>query len=131
MAFAWIGQSAYAEPAYIHTRANNIQCVYGDDPNFASMMCALTRRNGPLAQPKPDDCDKTWGLSYYLEERGPVEMLCLNKWTSNWPGNGKFEVGAPTQADAAISCKATRNTLTCTNSDGHGFYLSRREQRLF
>lgn len=123
-----------AEPVYVHTRANNIQCVYGDDPDYASMSCGLTRRSGPLAQPRPGDCDLTWGLNYYLEERGAAQMVCSNKWTSNWPGNLKFE---PAEAQVGgnstfgIDCQATRNTLKCTNRDGHGFYLSRRDQQLF
>ena len=123
-------QAAKAELWYMHTRANNIQCEMGGDPEIASMMCSLTRRAGPLAQPKPADCDALWGHSYFLSERGPVQMLCRGRWTSNWPGNFKFEIG-PGKQDAAISCTATRNTLQCTNRDGHGFYLSRRDQRVF
>ena len=125
-----VPQTALAEPVFVHTRANNIQCVYGDDPETVSMMCSLTRRAGPLAKPKPADCDQLWGYSYFLEDQGEAKMLCLGKATENWRGNYKFDVG-PNGTEANILCQATRNTLECTNRDGHGFYLSRKEQRVF
>lgn len=122
-------QSALAEPWSLHTRANNIQCIMGDEPGKTSMMCSLTRRTGPLALPKPEDCAQLWGYSYFLSDAGPAQMLCLGKATENWRGNGRFDPG---QIDmTGIICNATRNTLECTNRDGHGFYLSRREQRVF
>ena len=129
-ALAGLAAPAQAEIWYLHTRSNNIQCEMGDDPTTASMMCSLTRRSGPLARPKPADCAEAWGYSYFLAERGEARMLCLQKWTQNWPGNDKFTVG-PAGKDGGINCAATRNTLECTNRDGHGFFLSRREQRVF
>ena len=94
-----------------------------------TLTARLTRRSGPLAQPKPDDCDQLWGYSYFLSDTGEVEMLCLPKMTENWRGNGKFESTEGTAAH--ILSEATRNTLKCTNRDGHGFFLSRKEQRVF
>ena len=124
------GPPASAEIWIIATRANNIHCEVGDDPQKAGLMCNIFRRVGPPAQAKPEDCTASWGHAYYISERGPVQMLCFEKWSNDWPGNGKFK-----DAEAAnfggIACKATRNTLECSNLDGHGFFLSRKVQKVF
>ncbi|UYV36120.1 hypothetical protein N4R57_13900 [Rhodobacteraceae bacterium D3-12] len=121
---------AHAESWTIATRANNIHCEVGDDPRRATLMCNIFRRSGPFAQPKPDKCLHKWGHVYLIVERGPVRMLCLEAWKNNWPGNGKFDRGKPSEF-RGIVCSATRNTLACKNLDGHGFELSRKVQKVF
>lgn len=125
-----IAHPASAESWTIATRSNNIHCDVGDDPRSSSLMCNIFRRSGPPAQPRPEACAAGWGHAFFIAERGPVKMLCLEPWKNNWPGNGKFEKGK--SADfRGIVCSATRNTLACKNRDGHGFELSRKVQRVF
>lgn len=122
--------SSGAESWTVATRANNIHCDVGDDPQNGSLMCVIFRHSGPLAQPKPADCTKAWGQSYFIRERGKVQMLCLEKQRAEWSGNDKFE--REKEMDfGGIICRATRNTVKCTNRDGHGFELSRKQQSVF
>ncbi|MBD3665998.1 hypothetical protein [Sulfitobacter aestuariivivens] len=112
------------------TTANNIHCEVGDNPARASLVCHIKRRSGPLPAARPADCAFTWGHGYFITDTGPVRMLCMESWTHNWPGNGKFKPGT-SSGFGDITCDATRNTLKCSNADGHGFFLSRRSQQIF
>ncbi|SHE61453.1 hypothetical protein SAMN05444273_10260 [Litoreibacter ascidiaceicola] len=124
------GLPANAEIWIIATRANNIHCEMGDTPGSTQMMCNIFRRSGPLALPKPADCTAQWGHAYFITDRGPVQMLCLEERSNDWPGNGKLDIGKPLKF-GGVTCAATRNKLKCKNLDGYGFYLSRGAQEIF
>ncbi|MBT0955892.1 hypothetical protein IV417_00715 [Alphaproteobacteria bacterium KMM 3653] len=121
---------AAAESATIATTANTIHCHIGDDIGKGSLLCVIFEREGPLARPRPADCAQGWGHAYYIEDHGPVQMVCYQVSKTDWRGNFQFDV-TQTARFGGVSCRATRRVVDCRNLDGNGFFLSRREQTIF
>lgn len=120
-----------AELWTIASPENNIHCEVGDEPGRAQLLCNIFKRSGPLPQPKPADCDQSWGHAYFITERGPVRMACYPAWEPDgWRGNDQFIAGEISDF-GGVTCAPTGNTLECHNLDGHGFYLSETSQQLF
>ena len=126
-----IGTPAFAELWAVHTEANNIQCTVGDDPEKTDLACILQDPSGAPALPKPDDCDGVWGQGFFIADRGPVTMFCMDDPSrDSWGGNFKFDSKEPWDF-GGVTCTATRATLSCENSDGHGFSLSQTSQSVY
>lgn len=110
------------------TPSGNIYCngsVEGSD-----ISCSIINRNaGPPALPRPSNCSATWGHEFNLGRTGPATLSC-----SNPPRPVNYTDVAPYGVSAsfgAIFCQSERTGLTCTNPQGHGFFLSRRQQSAY
>ena len=120
---------ALADVFTFETPSENIQCSVGLERGFSDIMCTIINRQGPTALPRPAGCNSDWGHDFAMNNRGPVRMTCgpLNR---NKDGFDRAEYGV-TGRFGGFVCQSERTGLTCTNEDGHGFFLSRRSQKVF
>lgn len=117
------------------TPTGNILCRAIEDTggygNFIA--CELrSRKDAVPLQPRPADCgaDMDWGGSFTVPEVGRSELNCYHGGTLPAPNAVVLKYGK-TFSFHGISCKSQTNSLTCRNSKGRGFAISRSEQRLF
>lgn len=121
---------ATADVFTFETPSGNIDCSVGVEHDFSDIECTIHERGGDPAAPKPADCDAGWGHHFAMRNRGQVTMRC------GGPGRNlsMFEVAdyGVTSADwGGIQCRSSKQGLECYNADGHGFFLSRRSQRVY
>ncbi|MFD1344252.1 DUF6636 domain-containing protein [Litorisediminicola beolgyonensis] len=120
---------AAADVFTFETPSGNIDCVVGVGGDSSDITCTIYERSGPPARPRPGSCRGTWGHSFEMFSRGAVRMICDGPLR-----NGSAQEIAPygvTGAPGGFECTSERTGLTCRNEDGHGFFLSRRAQRVF
>lgn len=124
----------FATPAFsdvwtFETPSENIQCSVGEGAVNSDIQCTIIERYGEPALPRPANCQSEWGHSFLMLDNGPVQMLCepLNRSRN---GFDRAEYGV-TGRFGGFVCHSSKSGLECTNKDGHGFFLSRRVQRVF
>ncbi len=124
----WIPTSSSADGYGFMTPSGNILCNGSIDGS--DIACTIVERSGPLPQPKPRDCTGYWGHEIQLDRNGPARLACAPRAPrrANYSDIAPYGVGA---RFGQIFCQSERTGLTCRNADGHGFFLSRRQQRLF
>lgn len=122
--------AANADIMPMRTPSGNIECSVGLEANFADVRCRIHNRQGSPASKKPQGCTGAWGHNFELDEQGPVRMTCGGAGPKNeLPGVFVIEYGQ-TEDFGDIRCISQMTGLTCTNSDGHGFFLSRKRQTI-
>ena len=130
LAFAFCGSlPAQADVFNFATPSDNIHCTVGLEPGSADIECTIFQRQGPDAYPRPADCQYSWGHVFILTDRGPPQMAC-GPLPGKFPAQGVAPYGE-TGTFNLITCLSERTGLTCRNADGHGFFLSRRQQSVF
>jgi hypothetical protein len=115
----------------IVTPSGNIRCdAYVDGP-AATMRCLVRGRSGPDL-PRPaglDGCDWMGGRWFTLGRSGPgMRFAPCDALIDPSPqrlGYGRAWRHGP------FRCLSSRLALVCTNSDGHGLFLSRERQQVF
>ena len=111
--------------------SGNISCYYyGPErsaPNYA-LRCDITNHQPSWTEP-PADCDLDWDGILFLEETGPGRRGCAGDIGAS-PRAPVLDYGRQISA-GGITCRSERTGVTCTNRDGHGIFLSRRQQRIF
>jgi len=122
---------ARADVFMFQTPSGNIVCSGGvDSGDISDVVCEIIQRNGPTALPRPAGCTTAWGHHFSMSARGQVQMSCGGPSV----GGGRGLEVAPygiTGRWGDISCRSEQTGLTCTNADGHGFFLSRARQSVF
>ncbi|WP_346910724.1 peptidoglycan-binding domain-containing protein [uncultured Roseibium sp.] len=121
--------SALADVWTFETPSKNIQCTVGEGVGLQSdITCTIIDRSGPDALPRPTTCNSDWGHTFSMRERGPVEILCQETDRSK----GGFDVAnyGVTGNFGGFTCHSSTQGLKCTNRDGNGFFLSRRQQTI-
>ena len=122
---------ALADVSPSRTPSGNIDCTIGTGEGPPDLRCTIHERSGPPAAPQPASCQGPWGHHFTLLSRGPVVLDCGPpgpKATS--PGVDVAEYGL--DADwGGIACSSSASGLSCTNADGHGFFLSRARQSVY
>ena len=111
------------------TPSGNIYC--NGQLDGANLTCIIVEKSGQPPQSKPASCSGNWGHSFSLDETGPTRMDCV--------GNGSLRKSTYTDvADygvaasfGKINCLSQSTGFQCTNASGHGFFLSRRVQRVY
>lgn len=125
---------ARADVTPIKTPSGNIECSVGTggEPGIQSdIRCVIFERSGPPAIPRPRDCAGPWGHDFSMRAKGRVHLECGGPGQRNTaPGVAIAPYGESGNFDG-ISCFSSRKGLRCHNSDGHGFFLSRRKQTVF
>ena len=122
------------QPAQIgfKTPSHNIFCqfVEGTSGDYATFIRCDIKYSYAAQPPRPSDCNLDWGYAYQIAVDAPKgesvchgdtaidEALLTLAYGSVWQRNG-------------IRCKSESVGLTCINALGHGFSLSREQQRLF
>ena len=120
--------NSFADVWTFETPSENIQCAVGQEANYADLTCTIIKRSGAPAMQRPSDCTAEWGHVFFMQDRGPVEMQC---------SNGNHSKGGFDRADYGVTgkfggftCHSSKKGLKCTNRDGNGFFLSRRQQTI-
>lgn len=123
------GVTARADIFTFETPSENIQCSVGLEAGGSDIMCTIIDRQGPPALPRPYGCNAAWGHDFEMNNRGLARMTC-GPLNTNRDGYDRANYGV-TGRFGGFVCQSERTGLTCWNEDGHGFFLSRREQRVF
>jgi hypothetical protein len=80
-------------------------------------------------RPRPSDCEYDWGQRFELGNDSDAGLECA----SDWVGSDDSPVLAYGNSikGGKIVCSSEETGLTCNNANGHGFFLSRRAQKIF
>ena len=121
--------SAMAEDFYFKTPSGNIHCGYDDNDGKAYVRCDI-RSYTPTTRKQPADCEQDWGFAFAIgagDKRGSI--LCAGDTVIS-PQAEALAYGSSWKRKG-IECSSETTGITCTNRRGHGFSLSRAEQRVF
>jgi hypothetical protein len=105
--------------------SGNIGCQLNDD----ALRCDIGDRNW-APPPKPADCPEQigYGQGIILHTYGPARFVCAGDTAMGFGrllGYGEYHAGG------GMSCNSEQSGMRCSNSDGHGFTLSRQGYTLF
>ena len=105
--------------------SGNIGCMLTDD----LLHCDITTRDWS-PPPRPADCpDVTgYGQGILIHQYGPARFVCAGDTTT---GFGDVLPYGQYQAGGGMSCNSEPSGMRCSNSDGHGFTISRQAYTLF
>jgi hypothetical protein len=106
----------------------NIGCI-GD---ATSVRCDV-RTTSAKAPKKPKSCQYDWGSAFEVNRTGRGHGLCAGDTALATPGDGrrKLAYGKSIKLGTKLTCTSRTTGMTCRNSGGHGFTLSRTVIRLF
>ncbi len=113
------------------TPSGNIRCDAYVDGSMATMRCLIRRMSGPdLPRPSGvDGCD--WmGGRWFVLGRGGLGMRFAPCDALIDPAPQGLGYGR-TWRHGPFRCLSSRLALVCANSNGHGLFLSREQQRAF
>ncbi len=109
--------------------SDNIYCMLETPYNDNGLRCDIREVTNPQP-PKPASCQFGWGKSFEITPNGSVgTRICVS--------DAVYEPTFPTLAygtqwkQGGFVCNSAESGLTCTNASGHGFMISKEEQRLF
>jgi len=104
------------------TPSGNIYCaLVGEDKN--TLRCEIRTKLNPIPpQPYRGYCEFDWGAGFLLPKYGKAEVLCISDTIDG--SNYLLSYGS-TWTNAGFKCLSQKIGLTCTNSTGQGFFLSR------
>jgi len=131
-----VGAGAAALPASARTAAyvsfrtpsGNIYCAYSSGLGApAFLRCDIRSHLHPA--PRPHACvEGVYGESVGMTKTGAAHVLCISDTTYN-PRAPVLAYGMSWARDGFL-CTSRATGLTCTNSRGHGFFLSRQSWRV-
>ena len=106
--------------------SGNIACMLDED----LLRCDIAERDW-TPPPRPADCpDMTgYGQGISLHPHGPANFVCAGDTT--FGGSGGVLPYGQFQAGGGMSCNSEPSGMRCSNSDGHGFTISRQAYTLF
>ena len=121
--------SAQAQDIFaFQTPSENIRCaisLWGEP----SARCDLQSLTQSFRSP-PKDCEFDWGASFALSASGTSgQLACVSDVVADGPFV-TLDYGS-SLSFGGITCVSEQTGLTCRNSAGHGFRLSRGRQDLF
>lgn len=127
------GWGAEQEPERFRTPSGNIHCmIFADegkkDPGYTACDVNQDFTRKPI-RPKPADCEFDWGQRFVLGNDSDAGLECA----SDWVGSEDSQILAygTSIKKGAMTCSSEESGLTCKNANGHGFFLSRKVQKLF
>ena len=105
--------------------SGNLGCMLSED----LLRCDIAERDWS-PPPRPADCpgDTGYGQGISIEPTGPASFVCAGDTTL---GGGPALAYGEFRAGGGMSCTSTPSAMRCSNSEGHGFILSRQEYQLF
>jgi hypothetical protein len=112
----------------------NIICSFADhdDGQFGARCDIIDSNidfNNPL-QPIPADCDVDWGNMFFTPGSGKSKLLCAGDLAGNPDEASILDYGQVIK-EGNVTCMSDKAGMTCINGDGHGFIVSRNQQKLF
>jgi hypothetical protein len=110
------------------TPSGNILCAYLHLPGDTTLRCDINSGLVPRP-PKPRGCEFDWGGSVGLGPTGRTRILCV----SDTPASPRSKVIAygRTWRGGPFKCLSLKSGLRCSNTSGHGFFLSRGNSNRF
>jgi hypothetical protein len=128
---AFIQPAAAGDLTAFRTPSDNIHCLGQADGESGALvdceMAAIERFTLPLK--RPADCELDWGTRFSLSDRDGPFMACHGD-TLRDPSSPLLRYGKSLRI-GPLTCASARQGLTCEDGGGHGFFLSKREQRFF
>lgn len=123
-ATALVGVSAFAE---FQSPSGNITCKdFGTEVG-----CYISDSTAKKpAQPKPADCDLDWGNMFYVGKTGKASLECHGDMPVDTRNATTLTYGKTIKGNG-WQCTSAKTGMTCKNSQGRGFTLSRAKQKLF
>lgn len=105
--------------------SGNIGCMLSDD----LLRCDIAERDW-TPPPRPADCPDfmDYGQGISLHPTGTPSFVCAGDTALG--GNYALPYGQ-FQAAAGMSCSSEPSGIRCSNSDGHGFTISRQGYTLY
>jgi hypothetical protein len=131
-ASASIGVAAERAPAYFETPSRNIACGWFADPD-KPVQTYLQCEIGSLLNPRPKrpaSCDVDWAYGLTLTSTGRTAVLCAGDTIRRQGRRAVLSYGT-TWRKRGFTCRSESVGLTCRNTAGHGFFLSRERWRTF
>lgn len=121
--------SARATFVGFRTPSGNIGCGYWKFAGeTAGLRCDIGSGLRPLPKRKAA-CDGVWGQAMSMAPRGRAGPGCISD-TMRDPSYPTLAYGR-TWSRGGFTCRSETSGLTCTNLDGHGWFLSRERSRTF
>ena len=112
----------------LKTPSNNIVCIL-EDTDGSSLRCDIGNIRPTKLHP-PKDCYLGWGDAFEISENGKSgERICHGDTIMH--ENVPVLPYRTTWQHGAFTCRSESNGLTCLNTQGHGFSISRSSQRIF
>src|ERR1700694_276392 len=112
------------------TPSKNIYCLYNsaDSTTPAFLRCDIRSHLHPA--PRPHNCvEGVYGESVGMTKTGTAHVLCISDTTYNATAH-VLAYGTSWTRDG-FRCTSRAIGLTCTNSRGHGFFLSRESWKVY
>jgi len=114
------------------TPSNNIFCIIVRPPEEAPisyLRCDIMQVNS-TAVDKPEGCTLNWGDAFLVAQNGDSgARICHGDTAKN--NNMRVLPYGRMWKQESFTCASQADSLTCTNTKGHGFMLSRSLQRVF
>ncbi|MCB2117169.1 MAG: hypothetical protein KDE00_12940 [Rhodobacteraceae bacterium] len=120
---------AAADVWTFETPSGNIHCSVGEEAEGSDLYCTIVTTEAQPALPRPADCVLDWGHTFFMADRGPVQMLCETA-QPNLGAQHRADYGV-TGTFGGINCTSSEEGLDCRNADGHGFFLSQARQAVY
>ena len=119
--------SSPTDYVYFQAPSGNIGCAIwlGKDSSLRCDMKELQQ----TYRDKPSDCEFSWGSAFEMTATGKGQVICFNDTAFNADAS-KLDYGKSRQV-GSFSCASEKTGLTCVNSAGHGFALSKARQKVF
>lgn len=115
-----IESSAIAAPTSFVLPSGNIYCALVG-ANQDALRCEIRSMLNPMP-PQPNSCEFDWGVGFLLPQNGKPEILCV----SDTIGGSDYTLSyGSTWTNAGFKCESQTMGLTCKNSTGQSFFLSR------
>jgi hypothetical protein len=119
----------------IRTPSRNIRCdawIYGLKDTDAQMRCYIKETSGPdLPRPTWAECDWEGGRLFALGSKAPGARTSFCDALGGRPREIVTLGYGSAWSYGPYRCLSSRIGLLCTNSDGHGLFLSRDRQEAF
>ena len=105
--------------------SGNIGCILSD----TSLRCDVGDRDWS-PPPRPADCPdfSDYGQGILIHPTGPARFVCAGDTAM---GAGPVLAYGQFEAGGGMSCNSEPSGMRCSNSDGHGFTISRQAYRIF
>jgi hypothetical protein len=116
------------ETMFFQSPTGNIQCAISTG-DYSGVRCDILDYSPSFEQSSPD-CEFDWGGSFGVDSEADTGyLLCV----SDAVAGGEPETLAYGEAKqlGPYRCTSEKTGISCSNQSGHGFALSKAEQRLF
>lgn len=122
------GVSEQGETVFFQSPSGNISCaIFPADES--SLRCDM-RELKQSHTGRPADCELDWGTAFGITASGQTGEVICHGDTLFGTDAMRLEYGKTLEA-GGFQCLSEKTGLTCKNSAGHGFTLSKAQQKLF